>query len=405
MPTASPPDSNLFLVIGFHADGNTAGGLATFIRCLSKGFQEKGHRVVLFVNRWGPFADEMSETCEVHTFNVDAIVNPGFKLGPVRVPNPIAAVKNSFAAWSKQNRVAQVIRQVSPDVILGNGMFSAALIGKSCQQSGVPLILAIHGIGRRGNDLLAMRAKISARFLNKASMVVGVSNACLERYKPYLRVPNKTIYSCCPPVQTKNLKPEFLYEHGLPPDTTIIGSFGRIQPDKGYHVLIRAAKRLEGINNLVIVIGGTPLCETEERYLADLQRLASELDMQDRCLFIGHVTPEHFFSVIDIFCHTYLGEEALGFVILEALSAACPVIAVDLGGPREILKDSSAGQLIAPNNPELLANAILKYIENPSYAKTAAENGLRHSRTNLNFEDWPIKWLNLIASCIQSNRP
>lgn len=391
------------LVIAFHANGNTAGGLAAFIRHLVRSFRKQGHRIVLLVNRPGPFSEEMSETCEVYSFDVDTIVNPGFNLGPLRIPDPIAAIKNCLSSSMHRKRVSKILQQANPDAVLGNGMFSAALIGSSCRQLKIPLILAIHGIGRRSNDPMSLRARIAARMLNQATTVVGVSKACLERYSRFLRVPTMTIYNSCPPIQTQNLKPDFLRENGLPADTLIVGSFGRITRDKGYHVLIRAVAQLEKSESPAIVIGGKPLTADETTYLGELQQLVDSLEMKDRCLFIGEVTPERFFSIIDIFCHTYLGEENLSYAILEAMSACCPVIAVDLGGPKEMIDAPTSGQLIAPNNSELLAEAILKYIEDPEYAKSAAEHGLERSRTIFNFNEWPNQWLNLIESCHQHN--
>jgi glycosyltransferase involved in cell wall biosynthesis len=52
--------------------------------------------------------------------------------------------------------------------------------------------------------------------------------------------------------------------------------------------------------------------------------------------------------------------EGLPLVAMEAMACALPVIATDVGGIREVLKDDY-GKLVPPNQPELLANAVLDF--------------------------------------------
>ena len=391
------------LRIAFHADGATAGGLRQFIRHLVSSFTQRGHQVIIFVNNPGPFSEEMSRTCEVYCFDQAGQEFPGFKLGPVRIPNPVVAVRNFWSTAKNRKHVAAVIKDARPDVIVGRELTSAMILGKPCRRLGIPLIICIHGIGRRGNDFMNLRARISARFFNGTDLLVGVSQACLQRYLPYLNIHSQTIYNCCPPVVTQSLKPDFLTDHRLPPDTTLIGSFGRIQFDKGYHVLLKAMAQLsDATPPTALVIGGKPLNEIESKQLIALQQLAAELKLEGRCFFIGETTPEHFFSIIDIFCHTYLGEENLSYAILEAMSANCPIIAVDRGGPREMINAPRGGQLIAPNDPLLLADAIKRYLADPDGARAAAANSRQQLNEKFNFQEWPTNWLATIQSCHSS---
>jgi len=52
--------------------------------------------------------------------------------------------------------------------------------------------------------------------------------------------------------------------------------------------------------------------------------------------------------------------EGLPLVALEAMACALPIIATDVGGIKEILMDDY-GKLVPPNQPELLAKAILDF--------------------------------------------
>jgi glycosyltransferase involved in cell wall biosynthesis len=59
----------------------------------------------------------------------------------------------------------------------------------------------------------------------------------------------------------------------------------------------------------------------------------------------------------------------------EALAVETPVIATDLEGHPELILEGETGLLVPPRNPDALAQAILRTIENPSRAKAMARAG------------------------------
>ncbi len=61
--------------------------------------------------------------------------------------------------------------------------------------------------------------------------------------------------------------------------------------------------------------------------------------------------------------------------IREALAVETPVIATDLEGMPELVTDGETGLLVPPRNPEALAQAILRVLENPARAKAMARAG------------------------------
>ena len=170
--------------------------------------------------------------------------------------------------------------------------------------------------------------------------------------------------------------------------------------EKGYHVLLDAASQIANSNEIFLVIGGDPNTDDEKAYFEQLEQTAKDLDISDRCTFTGNIAPEDFFSYIDIFCHLYLGEEGLSYAILEALTAGCPVIASNTGGPLEIISSPQIGQLIPSNDPRALAVALNEYIDNPARMSAAAEHGKMRIATQFDFEQWPTAWLDLLQRTI-----
>ena len=89
-----------------------------------------------------------------------------------------------------------------------------------------------------------------------------------------------------------------------------------------------------------------------------LHTLAHELQLDDAVIFTGFVPDQElpaYYALADLYLHT--GKlESFGLSVLEASAAGVPVIAVNEGGPREIVADGESGRLVAAD-PEALAAA------------------------------------------------
>jgi glycosyltransferase involved in cell wall biosynthesis len=66
--------------------------------------------------------------------------------------------------------------------------------------------------------------------------------------------------------------------------------------------------------------------------------------------------------------------EGQGLVFVEAQAAGTPVIGTNVGGIPEVITDGVTGLLVTPENPAALAQAILKLLRNPDFAKQLAED-------------------------------
>jgi L-malate glycosyltransferase len=106
----------------------------------------------------------------------------------------------------------------------------------------------------------------------------------------------------------------------------------------------------------------------EPDYFAELQSLIRDLELSERFHFVGGVAnvPEHLSSA-DIFV---LPSRSEGFsnAIIEAMAASLPVIATDVGGNAEAVKDGVSGFVVAPEDSAALAEAICRLLDEPSKA-------------------------------------
>lgn len=149
-------------------------------------------------------------------------------------------------------------------------------------------------------------------------------------------------------------------------------ALGRLHRNKAFDVLIRAMKGLPGIH---LVIAG----EGPEREA--LTALAAGEGVSDRVHMPGWVQDSGaWLKACDLLvCPSRI--EPLGNVVIEALSAARPVVASAIQGPEEVLSGTEDGLLSPVEDPQALAEAIGRVLETPELAARLAHNGrLRFER-------------------------
>lgn len=150
---------------------------------------------------------------------------------------------------------------------------------------------------------------------------------------------------------------------------TTIGCLARFVHKKGVDVLIKAISILADNNiSTKLIIGG----DGEE--MQAIKKLIKDLKLEHQVELIGWVeNKENFFDNIDIFCLPSR-EEPFGIIVLEAMLSKTPIISTKTAGPTEILTDKKNAFLVEIESPQEIADSIITYIENPSIAKSCAEN-------------------------------
>lgn len=141
-------------------------------------------------------------------------------------------------------------------------------------------------------------------------------------------------------------------------DVPIVISAGRLTDQKGFDLLIEAFTTVRSKMNVRLVLLGDGECEASLRQLVAERGLASDI------YFAGwQSNPYAFFSRADLFVLSSR-YEGFGNVIVEAMTCGLPIVSTDCpGGPAEILKNGECGLLVPPNNIEILADAILRILQ------------------------------------------
>ena len=113
-----------------------------------------------------------------------------------------------------------------------------------------------------------------------------------------------------------------------------------------------------------------------------LERLAVDLHITDRVKFLGYVAPPAVykeFAEAEIFCGLSRSE-ALGNVFLEAQAARSAVIATDVGGIPDIVKDRATGLLVPPDDVQGTTEALERVLSDKSFAMKLAAAGKFHAQ-------------------------
>lgn len=149
----------------------------------------------------------------------------------------------------------------------------------------------------------------------------------------------------------------------------VIGTLGRVMPDKGFDILLEALALLKARHvDFRAVIGG------DGEDMPALREQARRLGLAGLTEFSGWVGNDRkaqFLGGLDIFaCPSRY--EPFGIVMLEAMEAGLPLVASRTTGSEEIIEDGRTGIIVANEDPAGLAEALRNLIEDPQKARRLA---------------------------------
>jgi glycosyltransferase involved in cell wall biosynthesis len=159
---------------------------------------------------------------------------------------------------------------------------------------------------------------------------------------------------------------------GLPEGRPIIMLPARVTRWKGQMVLVEAMAKLPG-DALALLVG-----DATERpaFQAELRARIASLGLQDRVRLVGHATDmPAALMLADVVVHASTDAEAFGRTVIEAQAMARPVIASDLGAPRETVAEGVTGWRTPPGDAAALAAALSRAL-----AMTGAERAALGTR-------------------------
>lgn len=211
--------------------------------------------------------------------------------------------------------------------------------------------------------------------INRADKVVAVSNFVKNSVISTYKVPEskvETIYNgvswkeyFCSQSEIEEVKRT--YKLGNEPTILYVG---RLEKRKNLESLIKAFKLVVEKTNCKLVIAGSGKQSL-------LKETTVSLGINKHVIFTGFVEDSSLKRLYNA-CNVFVlpsHMEGFGLTLLEAMAAAKPVVASNIGGIPELVKNGINGILVNTNNLEELATALMFFLDNPELAKNM---GLRN---------------------------
>lgn len=325
------------------AGSKDTGGMSTYLRGLSRALGEMGHQIDLFTRAAAAGEEGVWE------------ISPGVRL--IAFEDGLGPL-DKYELYPHCSHMAAVI-----DRFCGEGKAAYSLIISHYWLSGV--------VGRVLQEKWKIPHLIMFHTLGRAK-----NKACRDENEPRLRLEQEeALARSCDRiiVASRQEKENLLRFYNLPPDKivhipggidrtlfkplersqskTAIGldgkkiilSVGRIEPIKGFDLLISAAALLPGEDDFrLVIVGGDD--QSSER-IARLKEGAAEQGLAGKVIFPGLVEHERmplYYSAADV---TVLAShyESIGLVALESIACGTPVAAGSVGVIPELLDNRAAG--------------------------------------------------------------
>lgn len=188
---------------------------------------------------------------------------------------------------------------------------------------------------------------------------------------------------------------------GIPPNDRIVGTVGRLQPDRGQHRMLRvlASLRKRGHRVHGLVVGGNAYNLSPE-YEAHLRRMVGELSLAGVVTFTGQVPDASpYIQLMEIMVNTSLGE-SFGIAMLEGMVLGVPIVAFNGAGPAEIIESNESGLLVPPGNEPLLEEALIQLLTDTGLRRRLAKGAKRRFYSRFTAQHMTEGCMSNLSGCI-----
>jgi glycosyltransferase involved in cell wall biosynthesis len=198
-------------------------------------------------------------------------------------------------------------------------------------------------------------------------------------------------------VNSKNI----LNRYSLSDNTFFISFIGRLVPQKGVDILIKAIPQVNTFfeNCIYLVIG-------DGSHRKDLENLVKKLNLKN-VIFTGavhHSQVPEFISASDIIVLPSLGAEGSPRILLEAMACEKPIIATNVGGIKGIIIDGKTGLLIEEGNAQKITESIISLLKNKKLREEIGKNAYEFIKDKFTWQRVGNETLRIYNKAITSYR-
>lgn len=207
-----------------------------------------------------------------------------------------------------------------------------------------------------------------------------------------------SVYSGIEIDKFSNFKPDISSQKKIlqiPSDVFVIGTVSRLDPVKGNKYFIAS---LPGITQIFPQLRAVFVGEGTEK--EELRLYAEKLGVLKNVIFLGtYQDVRPLICIFDIFILTSLNE-GMGRVLLEAQALGVPVIATNVGGIPEVVRDRVTGILVPAANPQVLTEAIVSLLKDKAKRDSMSQEAKKWVNSQFSAETMVSKISGLYESLL-----
>jgi glycosyltransferase involved in cell wall biosynthesis len=289
----------------------------------------------------------------------NAVAAAGIEI--LRVPH-LVRNPDPWRDWCAYRELKRLFRERKYDIVHTHTSKAGYLGRQAAAHAGVPLrVHTPHGhifFGYFGGGLTAFFTALERQAARKTDRLIALTQRGIEEHLAHgvgRREQWEAIFSgidLSPYSKAIAGREATRASLGIGPAEFVVGAVGRLEPVKGFAYFVEAARLIAGKapESRFILVGDGSLA-------ASLRAQAADLGGRIQFLGLRHDVPDLMAS-FDV-CVVPSLNEGMGRVVLEAGAAGTPVVASNVGGVPEILRDGETGMLVDPGRPDAIAKAVL----------------------------------------------
>ncbi len=293
-----------------------------------------------------------------------------------RTWNPCRMTVMAVQGWRQISMLSRLAGQERVRVLHANSNHAHLITAPAARRMGMPCIWHVRDLTPLG--------WIGRRLYRRASLIVAVSKS-VERHVQQYRTGHDRVRVITNGIDVTRFNGDnpdrAAARRSLFPridDTMVlIGMVGNLVPWKRHDLFLDIAANMlrENADQLRFVIVGDDRFGDHPEYERSLICRITKSPLNGRVLLAGYREDiPRVMQALDILVHP-AEREPFGRVMVEAMAADRPVVAVNAGGASEIVVDRVTGYLTAPNDVGAMTNAVRSLARNPALRRQLGEAG------------------------------
>lgn len=328
-------------------------GVVTSISNFRKGLLEEGQEIHLMAPRYHGYQDDEAYIFRFPAINLTETAN-------VSLAVPVRAL------------MEPTMKGLKPDVIHSHHpLLMGDMATTFAERLDIPLVFTFHTrYEKYFQEYISIAPELSGklaetmvrRYLEKCDHIIAPTRTIQELIQAYkVDVPVTIIPTPIDLLQYEELQPDRIRMQLNLEDEIILLYLGRLSPEKNLGFLLSVFSKFQKdwSNSCLVIVGGGP----ESEHLKDM---AVKLGINPYVIFTGWVPYNevpHYMAAADLFVFPSM-TETQGLVLIEAMAAGTPVVAIETPVNAEVVEDG--GGILVDEDEDNFVSALRWILSNPS---------------------------------------